>query len=423
MENGSVLVVAALVVAYAAVSGRVRRSLLTAPLVFLVAGLVLGPSGLGWLQSDLGNGLLRLLAEITLTLTLFGDAVRLDLRSLRRSASLPVRMLVVGIPGGVLLGMLVGWAVLPGFGLVAAALLATLLVPTDAALAQPVVTSDVVPLRVRQTVNVESGLNDGLALPVLTVLLAAVAAAEGGRSTGDWVGFVAAQIGWGALVGAAAGAVGGLIVDRGSASGWVDGYFRQIGPMGIAIVAFAGAHAVGGNGFVAAFVAGALFGAVASESSHDATDFSEDEAHLLVLLVLLLFGAEVLAPALGTVTWPIVVYALLSLTVVRMLPIAVSLVGSGVRPVTMLYLGWFGPRGLASIVFVLLVVEELGDAAAARHVEVVAVVVGLSALLHGITARVGSRAYAARLERLREQDPELTAAEDGESPEWSTGRA
>lgn len=423
MDHGLVLVVALLLGGYAGVSGRIRRTLLTGPIVFVVVGAALGPSGLGVLDAGVGDGVLLVVAEVTLTLTLFADAVRLDLPSLRRSANLPARMLVVGIPGGVVLGTLVGWWLLPGFGLVAAALLATMLVPTDAALAQPVVTSDDVPRRVRQTVNVESGLNDGLALPLLTVLLAAAAASAEGRTAADWVGFVGAQVGFGALVGVVAGAAGGLVVDRGSAAGWVDGYFRQIGPLAVAVGAFAAAHLLGGNGFVAAFVAGAAFGAVASHDSHDVTAFAEDEAHLLVLLVLLLFGAEVLAPALGEVTWQQVAYAVVSLTVVRMLPVALSLVGTGVRPVTMAFLGWFGPRGLASIVFVLVAAEELGGSVSEPYLQVVAVTVGLSVLAHGVSARPAVSAYAGHLRAARDADSEATAAEDGEMPELSPGRA
>lgn len=412
MALTSVVAVAVMLVLYGSVSGLVNRSWLTAPLVFLAAGLLLGPSGVGLFESGIENEVLRVLAEATLTLTLFSDAVRLDVREVRASAGLPLRLLAIGLPLSILLGAVVGVGVLPSLGFVGAALLASLLAATDAALGQAVVTETSVPQRIRQTVNVESGLNDGLALPAVTVLLAAVGAQVSSRGTADWIGFAATQIGVGIAVGVAVGLVGGFLIDRGAAAGRVDGYFRQLGPAAVAVACYGGAELAGGNGFIAAFVGGAAFGAVVSTASDDVTDFMEDQSLLLSLVVFLLFGAEVLGPALETASWRVVTYALLSLTVVRMVSVRIALVGSGLRPVSVAYLGWFGPRGLASIVFVLLVAEELGGAVAAPYIEVVAITVGLSALLHGLSARPLSHAYARRLGQLRDVDESMTSMED-----------
>lgn len=400
MEMQVIAVIALLLIAYGAVSARLERTAITGPMVFTAVGLLIGPAVLDLVELDIGAEGLRLLAEVTLALVLFVDAVRIDPRRLRRQAALPTRMLSIGFPLAVVTGALLGvWLLdLPW---TVAALVAATLAPTDAALGQAVVSEEAVPVRIRQTLNVESGLNDGLAVPFVTIGLALVAADLGvqlelERSGLGWVAFVTEQVGFGLLVGLAIGAGGAVVIDRATRRGWMDGVSRQVGPLALALLAWAGAELIGGNGFIAAFVGGLTFGAVAPAGCHDVTDFSEDEGHLLALLVFLVFGAGMLGPTLTDgVSLSTVVYAVLSLTVVRMLPVAISLVGAHLRPETVAFLGWFGPRGLASVVFALLVADELSGDIGDRVEQIVTVTVALSVLVHGLSARPLALRYAA----------------------------
>lgn len=392
----AVAVVACLVVAYGAVSAKVVTSPLTPAMLFMGAGLLLGPAGVGVIDPVVGRPVIRVVAEITLTLILFADAARIDVAVLRRESGPPVRLLAIGMPGAIAAGTAVGLLVLPHLGVWSVALLAALLAPTDAALGQPVVTNADVPVRVRQTLNVESGLNDGLALPVITLL---VAAAGGSLSRTEGLQVVGLQLGGALAVGVGAGLLGGWIVDRATRAGWMSGQLRQVATLAIAVASFALAAAVGASGFVAAFVAGMTFGVVAREHCQGLYDFTEQEGHLLALVTFLMVGGVLGGDALADarpIHW---LYAALSLTAVRMLPISLALLGTGLRPVTHLYLGWFGPRGLASMVFALLIVEESGLAVAEELFDIVTLTVLLSVVLHGATASVGARRYAGWLRR------------------------
>lgn len=389
----AILVIALIVFGYGLVSERLADWSISGPLIFTAAGALLGPWGADVLVGQFEEGVVEVLAEATLVLILFADATRIDLRVLRRQARLPVRMLGIGLPLTVIFGTVVG-LVLLDLTLWEAALLAAILAPTDAALGQAVVANPRVPVRIRQALNVESGLNDGLMVPVITVLVAVAASAAGLASgsdaeanadAADWVGFAAAQIGYGLLVGVVAGCGGGWLLDRAVNRGWVEGAMRQLATVAVAAGAFAGAHELGGNGFVAAFVAGMLFGFVA-DHCHSAADFTEDEGQLLALITFLFFGALLLGPRLDELTPSIAIYAVASLTVVRMVPVALSMIGVGLEPPTIGYLGWFGPRGLASILFGLFVVEEAALPGGETILTVMTWTVLASIVTHGLTA-------------------------------------
>ena len=310
------LIVALVVLGFALVSRRLATSPVTAPMVFTTVGLVVGLGGLGWFDLTLENEAVTVLVEATLVLVLFTDAIRIDLRALRRQASLPGRLLGIGMPLTVVAGAGVAVWVVPGLGLVEGALLAAVLAPTDAALGQAVVSDERLPTRVRQTINVESGLNDGIAVPLVTVLLAAVAA-EGVGGAGDWVGLAAQQVGFGVLAGLLAGVVGGRLLDSRAAAGAVEGIYRQLATLAVAAAAYALAGLLDGNGFIAAFTAGLAFGQVARSQCTDVQDFTEDEGELLSALTFLIFGAVLVGPVLDELTWPIAAYVVASLTVVR----------------------------------------------------------------------------------------------------------
>jgi NhaP-type Na+/H+ or K+/H+ antiporter len=401
------LVVAVFVVAYGLVSGRLEGTPVTPPMLFVGFGLLAGPPALGLVELDLDNEAVRVLAEATLVLVLFTDAARIDLRVLRREYHLPARLLGIGLPLTVLAGTLAAVVLFDGLELWEAAVLAAVLAPTDAALGQVVVTSPEVPLRVRQGLNVESGLNDGLALPAVTVLVAAAASAEDLGGPGSWGVFAAEQVGYGVLVGVLVGTVGGRLIDAAARRGWMSEAFRQVATLAVAAAAYALSETVGGNGFIAAFTAGLAFGTVARGICQSVYDFTEEEGQLLTLLTFLVFGVAVVGPRLDELTWQVAAYAVLSLTVVRMLPVALSLLGSRMRADTVLFLGWFGPRGLASILFGLLVVEESGVAGADTIFLVMGWTVLLSVLSHGVTAAPLARRYARRIAAHRTSRPAM----------------
>lgn len=413
MEFAGVAVLAGFVLAYALVSRRLETTPFTGPMLFVGVGVLLGSAGVDLLDLGMDQGTVRVLAEATLVLLLFTDAIRIDLRRLRDQIDLPARLLGIGLPLTVVAGALLAVVILPGLGIWEAALVAAILSPTDAALGQAVVSNKKVPARIRQALNVESGLNDGIMLPGITLLLAAAAVDVDLETPQFWAEFAARQIGFGVLVGIAVGYGGGRLIDRFSSRGWMDGAFRQLATLAVGIAAFATAETVGGNGFVAAFVAGLAFGAAAREHCQGVYDFAEDEGQLLALLTFLFFGAALAGPALSQLTWRIALYALASLTVVRMVPVALSLVRSGLHPVTVAYVGWFGPRGLASIVFGLFILEEAELPMGDDLFLVVTWTVLASVFLHGMTSVWLSERYAKWFaSRTADAMPEATSVEE-----------
>ena len=380
MDLQTLAIVTAALLLYALVSGRLRGTIITAPLVFIVFGFAVGGGGLDIVSMNVGHSGIHFVAEFTLILVLFTDASRIDLGRVRQDHNLPTRMLAVGLPLTIVAGTVV-------------ALLAALLAPTDAALGQAVVSATEVPVRIRQAVNIESGLNDGIALPVVLLFAAMAGAIPGATAAGEWLRFGLLQVTLGPLVGASLGYAGARLLDEAGERGWTTTSFQGVGILALAVGTYAAAELAGGNGFIAVFVAGMVFGNTIRHPCTFLFDFMETEGQLLMLLTFLIFGAALLPEAMAHIGLANFGYALLSLTVIRMLPIAVSLVGSGVRAPTMLFLGWFGPRGLASILFVLLILEGSDVPHREQILSVTVLTVALSALLHGISAAPFARRY------------------------------
>ncbi len=412
---------AAALLLFAGISRRAEHSPLTPPIFFVAVGLLAGPAGLGWIALDGAEHGVHLLAELTLVLVLFTDAARIDLACLRREESLPARLLGVGMPLTIAAGALAAATVLPGFGPWECLLLAAILAPTDAALGQAVVSNPRVPVRIRQSLNVESGLNDGIALPLVLVLAMLGGAREEAAPVGEWLRFAALQVTLGPATGALVGWVGGRGIERGATAGWISSSFQRLSGLGLAVLAFAGAELVGGNGFIAAFVAGLTLGNTARTVCSRIYDFGEAEGQLLTLLVFVVFGALMVPEAVAALrdgpggVAPALAYAALSLSVVRMLPVALALLGAGLRPASVAFLGWFGPRGLASILFALLIVEERGGAAAEQIQAIVVLTVLASTLAHGVTAFPLASRYASWVTAIR-QHAEAEHAESMELP-------
>ena len=407
MELIAFIAVALMFLAYATVSAKLEGTVLTAPLLFVAFGFLIGTGGLDLADVDLSHSMLHLVAELTLILVLFSDAARIDLKLVRRDHNLPLRMLVLGLPLAIVLGTATAAWLFPDFGLWEAALLAALLAPTDAALGQPVVSNPAVPQRIRQAINIESGLNDGIALPAV-LLFAALASMHGGGESQDWVTFGLLQIVFGPIAGIAIGYVGSKLIDGAAERGAVSTSFQGIAILALACLAYLGSEAIGGNGFIAAFVGGMVFGNTIKNECHFLFEFMETEGQLLMLITFIVFGMALLPEGLADLQPMHAVYACLSLTVIRMLPIALSLIGSGVSLPTTGFLGWFGPRGLASILFVLLILEEAEIPHAADILSVTVLTVALSTLLHGVTAAPFANAYSrlgARMGECEESKP------------------
>jgi len=423
VEPFEIAVIGVVLLAYSAASRRLMSSPITMPIVFVAAGAALSATGVVEVAQELEA--IALLAEVALAVILFSDSTRLSIPKLRLNVGYPTRLLSVGLPLTVLLGTGVNMLLFGDWPPAEALLLAAILAPTDAALGQAVVSDPAVPARERLALNVESGLNDGLVVPVVAVATSLVIDMQ--RSVGSWFAFVGQQIGLGAAIGLITGIGGITLLRRTHAAGWSDGRYEQIATFGLPIMALTVADAAGGNGFIAAFVGGLAFGsgglrafgadrdsrrtdeaasAVGPEddgplAAERLAEFTEDAAELLAAVTFFVFGNLFVGDALGEFGPAVLAAAIASLTFVRMIPVFIALTGSGSDVSSKLFIGWFGPRGLASIVFAILLLEQLEEmsARADRLVGVISLTVTLSVVLHGATAAIGARHYGAHVER------------------------
>lgn len=384
------LIVCMVTVGYSMIAKRLSSSVLTAPMIFIFVGVILSLTGL--LSEHDMEVLLHPVAEVALVILLFLDAAQIDLVALRKRHVWPIRMLLIGLPASIALGSLVGAILFPAWPFAAIALAAAILAPTDAALGQAVVTNPNVPLRPRRALTVESGLNDGLALPIV-LFFASLTAAESTANGGEWVIFGAKQILLGPLVGMLFGAVGGWILLRAKAHGTTSEIYEGVGALALAGAAYLAATEVGGNGFISAFAAGLAFGGVVKGACQFIFEFTESEGQLLSWAAFLLLGAALVPEAIMNLTWQMLALILLSLFVVRPLAIWLSLIGTDAAPITRLFFGWFGPRGLATALFALLVVEQISHEYGEQILHIAVNAVWISALLHGFSAAPAAKWY------------------------------
>ena len=379
----------------------------TMPIVFVLAGVLLNLTGL--LQIELNHETARSLTEATLVMLLFADASTLSVNKIREDVGLPARLLGIGLPLTIAAGALVAWLLFPGEGLGFALLIATILAPTDAALGLPIFINRSVPVRIRRALNVESGLNDGLATPFITLFIA-FAVSQERPGSGDWLTSALLQIGLAVVAGVVVGAVGGRLLVLARKRKWTQGAPLQFAVLRLAFAAYLGSIAIGGNGFVAAFVGGLTFRRATRGRLSEAAEYTETTGTLLSLFVWTLFGIAFVVPhVLQGFDWRPVVYAVASLTVVRMLPVALSLIGVHLRPDTQAIMGWFGPRGLASVIFTLMAIDALEGAG--KETQLLASVatwtILLSVFAHGLSAVPLAGWYARRLKTSGPDVPEL----------------
>ena len=371
--------------AFALVSKRIEGTIVTPPILFTVGGFCLSAILTQTAGLTYNEGALHVLAEITLILVLAADASQISFDELKHQKAIPVRLLLIALPLIMLMGTLVGYAVFPGIEWYQAALIAAILAPTDAALGASVLADKTVPSKIRQGLNVESGLNDGIALPAVLFFACFLNLTH---HTGDenWLVFLSLQVIIGPIAGIVIGWIGGHLIATASKKGWMTSEFQGVAAIALAVIAFAVAEVCHGNGFIAAFVAGLTYGNLHVHYSKFLHEFTETESQFLTYLTFFLFGALILPEAMHHIKIEIVLYACLSLTLVRMLPVFIAMLGSGFRLPTVAFMGWFGPRGLASLLFALLVLEDLHVEQAEFIQTVVATTVLLSVILHGITA-------------------------------------
>jgi NhaP-type Na+/H+ or K+/H+ antiporter len=388
-------------------------------MVFTAAGLVFGVEALGLIDPSATGAAVKTLAEATLAVVLFSDASRIDLNALRRTLGIPARLLGIGLPLTILAGFVVGMALLGDLAWPEALLLAIILAPTDAALGQAVVTSPRLPARVRQSLNVESGLNDGICVPLFFVALAVALAEDGAIGDGAAAELVLEKIGYGVLGGVVAGAVAAAVIVFAGGRRFVDATWLQVVPLAGALLGYGLAEAIGGSGFIAAFVGGMVFGGLRRRRGGDVSHLMEQSGAVLAAITFVVFGAILLGPALGDLTWQIALYAVLSLTIVRMVPVAIAMLGTSARRPTVAFLGWFGPRGAASIVFALLLLEE--DNALPNQGVILATVfvtVGLSVLAHGATAAPLATRYANWLDARSARNESAPESDESADVRW-----
>jgi sodium/hydrogen antiporter len=395
MDTTALVVISAVLFGWGLVSTRLERSDLTAPIVFVAVGTVLALTGL--VEGPEAAEQLTPLVEITLVWLLFSDAARMRLAELRRDVGRYLRLLGIGLPLTILLGWgLAAWF-FPGLGLWLALFVGTALAPTDAALGVPVVTNPVVPKRIRELLMVESGLNDGIVTPIVVLAIGGAAAAAGLEAEASPLGALA-QLALGVAVGAVIGALGGWTLRQARRRGMASEEFTGVAVLALALLVYAAAVAVGGNGFVAAFCGGLAFGALAGPRAPEEVVYVEQTGGLVSLLVWLAFGAIAVPVMLERLDALMVLYAVVSLTLVRMLPVAVASIGSGLDRTSILFVGWFGPRGLASLLFALLCLESLGSDSD-DAVAVVALTVLFSVLAHGLSAAPLAARYGRSADR------------------------
>jgi NhaP-type Na+/H+ or K+/H+ antiporter len=379
-------IMAGCVFLYSIVSGGLERTPVNGALVFILCGIALGPVGLGVLNLNVEREGLRTLAELTLALVLFTDAANANLGVLKKSFHIPQRLLLIGLPLTILLGFAAGALLFDTLTVFEVAILATMLAPTDAALGQAVVTNESVPANMREGLNVESGLNDGICVPILFVFLALAAGTGSEGSTSAFaLKLVAEEIGIGLAVGACFTVLGTWLIRQFSIRGWITDTWRQLPVVALSIVCFAVAQFLGGSGFIACFAGGLLFGAMAKSHKQPLLMAAEGTGDTLALITWVVFGVAVVGPSLGSFSWEVVLYALLSLTIVRMLPVFLVLTGMGLGAGEKLFMGWFGPRGLASIVFAVIVFGEQLPGGETIAITVTCTIV-FSVLAHGLSA-------------------------------------
>jgi NhaP-type Na+/H+ or K+/H+ antiporter len=408
-------VLMAVVVIYGAISLWLGRLWVTAPMIFVLLGALVGEHGLSLLVLPISSEAIKLLSEVTLALLLFADASTLHFNKIKADASLPARLLLIGLPLTVALGALLAHLLHPSFELGLGLLVGAILAPTDAALGLAIFNNPLVPVRIRRALNVESGLNDGIATPLVTLFIA-LSIGEYESAEAFWLMGAVSELAIGIAVGVAVGIAGGWLYTQSARKGWTTATSQQIGNLALALLAFFASLTLGGNGFIAAFIGGICFGYFSRHHLHVVTEYTEVTGTMFSFIIWLIFGTSLVVPLLREFSAAAFLYALLSLTVIRMLPVIIALSRRHLRWDTQMIMGWFGPRGLASVVFLLMAIEAAEQIGTETETSMVVSMVGwtilLSVFLHGLSALPLAAWYSKRLKSAPPDAPELVEVDE-----------
>jgi NhaP-type Na+/H+ or K+/H+ antiporter len=391
--------------------GRIERFNVSGPMAFVIVGIAVNNGPWALTHVAIHSSSAREVAEFTLALVLFSDASRLSARTLKSDAGLSLRLLGIGLPLTLVVATLVAALIIPGVSWWIAALVAAIVAPTDAALGASIMTDQRVPSIVRRLLNIESGLNDGIVTPFVNMFLAGALSAENVLRHGTEAALREVSVGIG--IGIGVGGIGAILLVVARRHSWNSSGLEPIAGLGIALVSYTASLQAGGNGFIAAFVAGITFGTIVREAPEQVVRLTSEAGEVMSLAVWFTFGAVMLVPGFREATWRDIVFAVLALTAARMIPVALSLVGAHFDRSTVAFIGWFGPRGLASIVFALLAVDQLSSSDGSRVLSAATVTIALSVVAHGVAAGPLTNRYQRRLATLEATSRENVSVDPG----------
>lgn len=395
------------------ISRRIRGTIITLPMVYAFLGIIIGGLGFNIVELEVENRLVELIAELTLLFVLATDASRINIREVLRDHDLPLRLLGVGLPLMMIAGTICAVLIFSDLSFWEAAILGIILYPTDASLGQSVVNNPKVPVRIRQALNIESGLNDGIALPFLLLAVSMASAEVVYQNPFEFFFSVLVQIFLGIIAGVVVGYLGAKLIQWGQKSGWMSSIYQKINSLVLILVVYGLAEVIGGNGFIAAFTLGLVSSNVSSpEETEDLYEHAEIPVTILMLLTFMIFGAVMLPPAIESLSPSIVLYAIISLSFVRIIPVAISFIKAKVEPITTLFVGWFGPRGVASILYIFIVLESESLPGLELIYAVVMVTVLFSIFAHGITAAPAAKRYGEHIKGLEHEEKAITERKD-----------
>ena len=395
MENNTaILFIALVVLGYGYFSKMLLRWNISGPMIFTTIGILLSPLAFGVSHANLSAEIVQIVAEIALIVVLFSDASALNLKRLKQEWKIPTRLLFIGLPLTIIVAAVTARLIFPNESMIYLVLMALILAPTDAALGKAVVTDKNVPEKIRSSINVESGLNDGIVFPLLITVVAVIVSHEEKGQNSGWMLYVAQQISFGAIIGGIVGYLGAQLATMVIRKNWMEFSYQNLIPIALAILSYYLAEHFGGNGFISAFFCGLFLGNYNVKLREHIEDFAESEGELLILISFLVFGLTFIPATIKFWNFQVFLYAALSLTVLRMIPVAISLIGTKFDLSTILFIGWFGPRGIASILYVLIVVNEIKSIAGHESVyAVITLTVLFSIILHGLSAQPLARSY------------------------------
>lgn len=406
----------------ATISKRIRGTVITLPMTYTLFGLSVAILFSDFFVLQYGSPIIEIIAELTLVLMLATDSSRIKLKDLLNYHDLPMRMLIIALPLTFVMGTVVGAILFEGANIWILAIVAVMLAPIDSSLAESSVNNPKVPMRIRQTLNIEGGMDDGITLPFVMLFISLAISSENDIGASKFLIFTIQKIGLGVMVGAIMGYLSAQYISWGNKSGWMSSQFQKISWLALVLLTFGLAEAIGGNGFIAAFLFGIISGnTIDVQESNRLHQSAEVENTLLMMLTFMFYGAVMLYPALQHISFEFIIYAVLNLTLIRMLPVAISLIGSKLRLETIMYLGWFGPRGIASILYVYTVLRAEGIASQEKIFSVVMITIFFSVLAHGLSAVPLTNWYGKRIAQLAQEG--LAQAETKDVPGMPTRRA